>query len=127
LPEHYADAPIRHFRDAETLASGQAFDNAAHLLGFAAECAIKLCVEELRPTSQAPHLHLPELVEKAKRLVHGRKKHPMLTVLSLPAFMSGWKVESRYSSDGTITQQMYETWRIDATRALGAAQLRGRR
>lgn len=127
MPECYSDAAIRHFRDAEALAGAKAFDNGAHLLGFAAECAIKHCIEGLRPASQAPHLHLPELVEKAKRLVHGRKKHPILTVLFRPTFMPGWKVEFRYSGDGTITQQMYELWRTDATRALGAAQLRGRK
>lgn len=125
MPEHYSGAAVRHFHDAEALAANQRFDNAAHLVGFAAECAVKHAIEALRPANEAPHLHLPELVEKAKRLMRGRARHPLFTVLFLPTFMSGWKVGDRYSASGTITQQMYESWRADASRALGAAQLRG--
>jgi hypothetical protein len=125
LPEYYAEAAVRHFFDAEKLAGSKSFDGAGHLVGFAAECAIKYCIEELRPANQAPHLHFPELVEKAKRLLHGRRKHPLFTLLQRPAFMAAWRIEHRYADNGTVTEQHYLTWRGDASRALGAAQLRG--
>ena len=125
LPEYYAAAAIRHFSDAEKLASDKRFDSAGHLVGFAAECAIKHCIEELRPSNAAPHIHSPVLIEKAKRLLHGRSKHPLFTVLQRASFMTGWRVEHRYADDGTVTDQIYAAWRGDASSTLGAAQLRG--
>jgi hypothetical protein len=127
LSEYYAIAAVRHFLDAEKLAIAKSFDSAGHLVGFAAECAIKHCIEELRPANEAPHIHFPLLVEKAKRLLHGRSKHPLFTLLQRSAFMAGCRIEHRYADNGTVTEQNYLTWRGDASRALGAAQLRGSR
>jgi hypothetical protein len=80
LPEFYAIAAVRHFEDAEELAARKRFGGAGHLIGFAAECAIKHSVEALRPQKQAPHLHFPELVERAKKLLYGRRKHSCFSV-----------------------------------------------
>jgi len=124
LPEFYAKAAVRHYVDAEKLAETSRFDNAAHLIGFAAECAIKHCIEALRPANEAPHLHFPQLVETAKRLLGGRNKHALFTLLQRPTYMSGWKIEHRYADDGTVTEQNYEAWRIDASRTLGTVGLR---
>jgi hypothetical protein len=124
LPESYGKAAVRHYTDAEKLADCGRFDNAAHLVGFAAECAIKHCIEALRPTNQAPYLHFPQLIEKAKKLVHGRSKHSLFTLLESPNFMSEWKIEDRYADDGTVTKQKYLAWQIDTRRTLGIAGLR---
>lgn len=123
MPEVYAIAAVRHFQDAEELAALERFDGAGHLIGFAAECAIKHSVKALRPINQAPHLHLPKLVEKAKKLLHGRRRHTLYTLLERRAFMDGWEVDQRYSDDGTVTRILYQMWRRDASRALGAAGL----
>lgn len=120
----YARAAVRHFEDAEKLAIEARFDGAGHLIGFAAECAIKHSVESLRPANQAPHLHFPDLIERAKRLLHGRRKHPMFTLIHGPSFMEGWIVDQRYWDNGAITPTRYRAWRSDAARALGAAGLR---
>jgi hypothetical protein len=120
----YARAAVRHFEDAEKLAEDDRLDGAGHLIGFAAECAIKYSVESLRPTNQAPHLHFPELIERAKKLLHGRRKHSVFTLIHGRAFMEGWNVNQRYSDNGAITPTRYQAWRSDATRALGAAGLR---
>jgi hypothetical protein len=125
LPEYYANAAVRHFLDAERLATIKSFDGAGHLIGFAAECAIKHSIEELRPTNQAPHIHFPSLIEKAKRLLRGRSRHPLFTLLQRTTFMTDWKIEHRYADNGTVTERGYLAWRGDASRALGAAQLRG--
>ena len=113
----YGTAALRHFHDAEHLATRGVYDGAGHLIGFAAECAVKHSVEALRPTTQAPYLHFPELAEKAKRLLHGRRKHPLLTLLGQAHFMRGWAVSQRYSDNGTVSKANYESWRADATRA----------
>jgi hypothetical protein len=124
LREAYARAAVRHFRDAEELAAKDRFDGAGHLIGFAAECAIKHTVKELRPQNQAPFLHFPELIEKAKKLLHGRRNHSMFTLLAQKTFMSGWEVNHRYHDDGTITKDIYLVWRGDAARAIAVAGLR---
>lgn len=125
MVDNFAKAAVGHFRDAEELAALARFDGAGYLIGFAAECAIKHSVEALRPQNQAPHLHFPELVERAKKLLQGRKKHSIFTLLERRTFMDGWAINQRYSDDKTITGVRYQAWRIDATRALGAAGLKG--
>jgi hypothetical protein len=124
MGEPYSEAAVRHFEDAEQLAAHNRFDGAGHLIGFAAECAVKLSVEALRPGANAPHLHFPDLIERAKRILHGRRKHSMLILLSRESFMRGWNVAHRYSDDGAVSETHYRAWRTDATRALGAAGLR---
>jgi len=67
LARDYESAAVRHFKDATALqASGRA-DNAAHLVGFAAECAIKHRICSLRPGIDVPHLHFPELLITARK------------------------------------------------------------
>jgi hypothetical protein len=124
VPESYDKAAVRHFEDAEKLAECDRFDGAGHLIGFAAECAIKHSVEMLRPLNQAPHVHFPVLVEKAKKLLHGRRKHAVFTLLEARTFMDGWEINQRYFDSGTVTRIRYQAWRVDAARALGAAGLR---
>lgn len=124
MPEDYAAAAARHFADAERLARSGRYDNAGHLIGFAAECAVKHCVKNLRPTADAPYLHFPDLVEKAKRLIHGRRKHSLFTLLEQKDYMAGWSIGSRYSSDNAVTAQAYSNWRTDAAKTLGVASIR---
>ena len=52
MPEDYASAAIRHFKDATALQSSGRLDNAGHLVGFAAECAIKHGISNLRSQKQ---------------------------------------------------------------------------
>ena len=124
MSEFYNQAALRHFDDAEALAKNGQYDGAGHLIGFATECAVKHAIKALRPTSEAPFLHLPDLIEKAKRLLSGRKTHPMFTLLEKPNYMSGWKIDHRYGCDGTVSKELYTQWRTDASRSLGAAQIR---
>jgi hypothetical protein len=41
MDEEYREAAVRHLTDADVLAGGKRWGGAAHLVGFAAECAIK--------------------------------------------------------------------------------------
>lgn len=124
LPETYSEAAIKHFDDADDLAQRGRYDGAGYLVGYTVECAIKHAIEATRPTASAPHKHLPELIEAAKRALGGRRKHSMLTLLEKTNLMSGWKIDSRYAPAGSITKQQFEEWKLDASRALGAANIR---
>jgi hypothetical protein len=124
MPESYSEAAVRHFSDADHLAAGQHLDGAGYLIGYAVECAIKSAVENMRPTADAPHLHLPTLVEKAKKALQGRRKHSVFTVLERPGFMAGWAVSLRYEADMTIDAETFKAWRADASRTISAAGLK---
>jgi hypothetical protein len=119
--ERYDQAALRHYTDAELLAEGGRYDGAGHLIGFAAECAIKHAV----PAGQSvPHKHLPELIEAAKKVLRGLRHRKLFDLLGRSDFMIGWKVDDRYAADATVTQAQYELWRKSTQRALGAADLR---
>lgn len=124
MPESYPEAAVRHFADADHLATVQRLDGAGYLIGYAVECAIKSAVESTRPAADAPHCHLPILVERAKKSLQGRRKHSVFTVLEKPGFMAGWVVNLRYETDATIDEEMYRAWRDDASRTMSAAGLK---
>ncbi|MCZ0737716.1 HEPN domain-containing protein [Phreatobacter sp. AB_2022a] len=126
MPESYREAALRHYDDAHRLAESGHLDGAGYLVGYAVECAIKSAIEATRPAAEAPHLHLPHLLERAKKALQGRRKHPLFTVIEKQGFMAGWAVEARYAANGETDTDSYERWRTDATRTLGAADLRRR-
>lgn len=45
--ENYADAALRHWKDAQFLEKENCVENADHHFGFAAECAIKVVLVKL--------------------------------------------------------------------------------
>ena len=124
MPQSYSQSAVRHFRDAEHLAAAESLNGARYLIGYAAECAIKAAVEATRPAAEAPHIHLPELVERAKKALHGRRQQAILAVLKKADFMAGWTTGLRYEADQMIEQEQYQAWRTDALRIMGAAGLR---
>lgn len=130
MPENYAQASVRHYIDAKKLADTGRFDNAGHLVGFAAECAIKHAFDISVRTSASPKVHLPELAKAALKRMKSRNpaSSPMQSLLSQigSGYFQNWTVESRYSADGFITEASYVRWHELATRTLHAAGLRTR-
>lgn len=124
MPEFYAHSAVRHFNDADRLASSEAFDGAGYLIGYAVECAIKTAVEGTRPTAKAPHAHLPDLIEKAKKMLTGRAQQAIFTALKGPTLLDGWSTDLRYDADGAVTEAMFLRWRSEAGRVLAAAGLK---
>jgi len=126
MSEKYKEAALRHFTDAETLAGMGRFDNAGHLIGFAAECAIKFAVDL---PDRERKTHLPGVAEtalEALREFSGRESTPMFGLLdrNRQNFFENWSIANRYSANGTITQKMFEKWSDLAEQALGAARIR---
>ena len=127
VSECYDEAALRHFSDAVHLASDQRWNSAGHLVGFAAECALKHAIASLRPGQDIPHKHLPDLVLVAKKHLQQRNHRGLLVLLEQADYFAGWTVENRYAADDTVSPEMYEHWRGDATRTIGAAGLRSTR
>lgn len=72
MPNDYESAARRHMEDATTLEAAGKFDNAGHLIGFAAECAIKWRINNTRPTATSVHGHFPDLLIAARKQLGAR-------------------------------------------------------
>ena len=76
MVEKYDSAALRHYEDANLLMSSGRLDNAGHLIGFAAECAIKHGISTFNPNLPSPYGHLPEFLTIALRHLKGRGRNP---------------------------------------------------
>jgi hypothetical protein len=124
VSENYLEAALRHFADSDHLAEISRWGNAAHLVGFAAECAVKHRLGSLHPTAKAPHGHFPDLVDTARKHLRARRDMALHKVLKYPNLMDGWDVSLRYEGDAVVDQTKYSLWRGHAARLFAAAGLR---
>ena len=128
LMESFEHAARRHFADAEDLADLQRLDNAGHLIGLAAECAVKHAVRHVAPNP--PHIHFPELTG---RIRHLGGRDPVVwkirRALSPPAHGSvfdDWSIAMRYDADGHVVDAQYRKWKAAAGRIMSAASIERR-
>lgn len=122
MADDFPSAAIRLYRDAELLANSNCMDTAGHLIGFAAECAIKSNVASLTK-GNAPRGHFPQLVNAARQSLDGRRHSAFLMLLNSRIIMNGWDVNNRYASDNHVTNQQYLEWRADTQALLNIAGL----
>lgn len=122
--EKYDSAAIRHFEDAELLKDSGKLDNAGHLIGFAAECAIKHRISTLNSNTIVPHGHFPDILIAARKHLGQRSNYTttMFDILKGDIF-SGWHVNRRYYQTGNTTMPEIDAWfkatkRIFATACL---------
>ena len=99
---------------------------ASHLVGLAAECAIKHRIESLRPAQRAPHAHFPGIIEIAKKHIERRRDFALNALLRLPNLMAGWMISLRYEGDDVVGQNEYDLWHQHTIRLVHAAGLRRR-
>ncbi|MBE8735504.1 hypothetical protein [Aeromonas veronii] len=124
MEEQFANAAIRHYEDANALAASGRFDGAGHLIGFAAECAVKHGVLSIRADLDSLHGHFPFLVDVAKRHLSQRFHHGLYTIIKKQDLMQGWEVHNRYSDNGTVSKVQFELWRSHACSLISAAKVR---
>ena len=127
MPEDYESAAIRHFEDAVALQSSGRLDNAGHLVGFAAECAIKSKIRALQSANDAPHGHLPDLLLAARKQLGPRSNYTQMFDLLKPDTFSGWNVNRRYHATGGTTEQEVTKWFKMTSRLLATAGLKARK
>ena len=128
MADDYADAAVRHYRDAENLAERGRFDNAGYLIGYAAECAMK---QKLRDLHSDPNRdfdgHHPGPQRQIRMFLEGRGlSGPWLSLVRNRSLFRGWSPDIRYASNGQINAGKYDGWKADAERVLSAAKLRWR-
>lgn len=124
--EDYQAAALRHYNDATALRESGRLDNAGHLIGFAAECAIKFKIDSLGWGDRSPAQHLPDiLVAARKRLVQRSSYASMFNLLKGDIF-SDWAVDHRYSVTGKATPEQVVAWFTITQRLMAAANIRVR-
>ena len=126
--ESYEHAAMRHFADAEDLAAHRRLDNAGHLIGLAAECAVKHAVRHV--ALNPPHIHFPELTAGIRQL-GGRdpvisKIRRALSPPTLGSVFDDWSIAMRYGADGHVVNAQYRKWKVAAGRIMSAASIERR-
>ena len=122
--EDYAESAVRHYVDAKGLKDKGRLDNAGHLMGFAAECAIKARMNELDDEFDIPRSHLPKLLETAKKRFRVSDKDDSMYRVVNESTFPDWDVARRYYATGHTTPEELTIWDRTTRRLLGAAGLR---
>ena len=124
---NYAQAAVRHFRDAELLAASQCLGGGGHLIGLAAECALKHAARKITsPPDAEIRSHLPGgLCGAIARLLRGRDAttNRLRQICKDGAFFADWDVANRYEDDTHVTHERFVRWKRSAARALSVADL----
>lgn len=109
MDHDYASAAARHLRDASFLHEGQAWDNAAYLTGYVAECSVKAVVER---AGRVPQIHLqefsPRILVMAADLGWAARRYRIDLDPDLDALVAVWDTRLRYSKTGTVTKERSE-------------------
>jgi hypothetical protein len=127
LPEDYESAAYRHFEDAIALQSAGRTDNAGHLIGFAAECAIKYKLSTLRPLNNSPHGHFPEILIIARKHLGSRANYSSMYDILKGNIFIGWHVNRRYDETGNTDPADLTSWFAVTKRLFATAGLKVRK
>lgn len=122
----YWAAARRHFGDGNHLKKDGRRDNAAHLYGFAAECAVKTALE-----SQGIRVHSGKGIDKPYRehidLLRGLaaaylsgKLARLHAILDDPGYFDGWQLSHRYDADGHVDDALCAIYASSAKDTLQA-------
>lgn len=125
-PEDYQAAAIRHYKDASALRDAERLDNAGHLIGFSAECAIKYRIDSLGWGNRSPAQHLPDILTAARKRLGERSNYTSMYNLLKGNIFADWAVDHRYSVTGKVTPEQIAMWFSTTQRLLAAANIRVR-
>jgi len=123
--EDYSGSAVRHFEDAIALQAAGTYDNAGHLIGFAAECAIKSKLGDLG--NEGLMAHLPELLPAARKRLGSRVGYVGMYSLIKGDILNGWSIDHRYAPTGKVTQEALAEWITATKRLLAAAGIKSRK
>ena len=122
----FPDAARRHRLDAKHLAADRRFQNAGHLLGFAAECLAKEILAGAGITlnkSSGLREHFPQLGNQIWMIGHTRVMALLTPIVRDPTFLDGWTAECRYEADifHADAEIRFNSWYADVDALFKAA------
>ncbi len=124
--EDYEGAAIRHYQDAKRLHQANRLDNAGHLVGFAAECAIK---HKIGALGNGKPLLIYIFLIFFLRHVNGsgeRAGYRSMFDLVKADIFKDWNVDWRYAHTGKTTQDNIVDWFTTTRRLFAAANIKVR-
>lgn len=127
MGQNYESAANRHFEDAATLQASGRTDNAGHLIGFAAECAIKHRISSLKPGANSPQGHFPAILIAARKSLGSRSGYTAMFDVLRGDIFRGWNVSSRYEATGHTDPADLAKWFETTKRLFATAGLKVRK
>lgn len=126
MADFFDDAAHRHRADAKHLAGAQRFQNAGHLIGFAAECLVKSMLEQAGQAINAKtHLavHFPKLRGMIQDHAQGRLAVSLTAILQNDSFLDGWDATGRYEANMPTAdaEARFAGWQSDVNALFTAA------
>lgn len=108
------------------LAAADRFQNAGHLIGFAAECMAKDILTNTGITidkASGFREHFPKLGNKIRIDAKTRIMAGLIPIMRSASFLDGWTAESRYEAKLSLSdaKTRYTTWRTDVGALFTAA------
>lgn len=115
----------RHWEDGTQLLSVRRSHAAGYHFGYAAECAIKSVLFKHglpKPSDrrQDPYwAHFPALRTLLVRDGKGRLSQKLYDVIAEGSFMQEWDTDMRYATNGSVTPEQAERWKMQSDKLIG--------
>ena len=128
----FANAHVRHWRDAELLFRAGCWANADQLYGLSAECGLKAVMvadglsidTDGSPRNRKYMKHVDTLWDIFCAFVQGRPTGRLLHHLPQPNPFASWSLGNRYASDVHFNEQTVDPHRRAARRVCNFCSLR---
>ena len=126
MTDCFPDAARRHRSDAKHLALDRRFQNAGHLLGFAAECLAKEILAGAGITldkTSGLREHFPQLGNQICMNGRTRVMALLMPIVRASTFLDGWKAECRYEANifQADAETRFNAWHADVDALFKAA------
>ena len=126
MADLFPDAARRHRSDARDLAAHNRYQNAGHLIGFAAECLAKDLLQSAGinvDKASGFKKHFPELGSKIKIDGRTRVMAILAPIVSATTFLDGWTADGRYEANlATADAELrFNSWSADVESIFRAA------
>jgi hypothetical protein len=133
MTDAFKESAVRHWSDATLLENAKRHDNANQLVGFAAECAIKTALCQLKGFTdkdgqlEGLRIHIDKLWDRITPQGIQKRFPTLYALLKAPNPFHDWSIDHRYARDGTVSRDASCRHRDMARRLLGSVGINGKR
>jgi hypothetical protein len=133
MTEAFRESAARHWHDAMLLEKAKRHANANQLVGFAAECAIKTALCQLKGFADEDgqlagyRSHIDKLWDKITPQGIPKRFPNLFALLKTPNPFHDWSIDHRYARERTVSEEASRRHRDMARRLLGSIGINGTR
>lgn len=121
--DDYPSAAKRHLKDAGHLEDQGRIDNADHLYGISAECALKSALVMIGAFNDSHKTHIDVLWRRVYWAQLQRMFPELASLSGMQEPFSDWRVSQRYWADGAVSPEMLEKHKTMTKRIAAAVGL----